>query len=127
MITSRLLKRMLPGVILIIAAFVLSYQGYDAGFLAIGGAVAIGTVLFIRWRAGGELEKDERTKKLGAFSLAYSYLVSLILALALFVAVFLGMVDIDAIVALQIVIYAMTGSAIVFMLTMNRRADVWES
>ena len=118
---------MLPGVILIIAAFVLSYQGYDAGFLAIGGAVAIGTVLFIRWRAGGELEKDERTKKLGAFSLAYSYLVSLILALALFVAVFLGMVDIDAIVALQIVIYVMTGSAIVFMLTMNRRADVWES
>jgi len=125
MTMNGLMRRMLPGAILIIAALVLSYQGYDAGFLAIGGAVAIGTVMFIRWRAGGELEKDERTEKLGAFSLAYSYLVSLILALALFVAVYLGMADLDAVAVLQIIIYVMTGSAIVFMLMMNRRADVW--
>lgn len=118
--------RMIPGAILIIAALVLSYLGYDSGFLAIGGAVAIGMVLFIRWRAGGEPEKDERTKKLGAFSLAYSYLVSLILALVLFIVVYLGMVDLDAVAVLQIIIYIMTGSAIVFMLIMNRRADVWE-
>lgn len=118
---------MLPGIILIVASIFLSCQGYDAGFLAVGGAVAIGIVLFIRWKAGGEPEKDERTKKLGAFSLAYSYLVSLILALVLFVAVYLGMVNLDAVAVLQIIIYAMTGSAIVFLLMMNHRADVWES
>jgi len=126
MTTRRFLMRMIPGAILIIAALVLSYLGYDAGFLAVGGAVAIGMVLFILWRAGGEPEKDERTKKLGAFSLAYSYLVSLILALVLFIVVYLGMVDLDAVAVLQIIIYIMTGSAIVFMLIMNRRADVWE-
>lgn len=116
---------MIPGAALIIASLVLSCMGYDAGFLAVAGVVAIGMVLFIFWRAGAGPEKDERTKKLGAFSLAYSYLVSLILALVLFVAVYLGMVDLDAAVVLQIIIYAMTGSAIVFMLMMNRRADVW--
>ena len=123
--SSRFLKRMIPGAALIIASLVLSCMGYDAGFLAVAGVVAIGMVLFIFWRAGAGPEKDEMTKKLGAFSLAYSYLVSLILALVLFVAVYLGMVDLDAVAVLQIIIYVMTGSAIVFTLMIGRRADVW--
>ena len=102
----------------------LSFLGYDAFFLAIAGMVAIGVVLLRRWRAGDQPEKDERTNKLGAFSLAYSYLVSLILALVLFIAVYLGMVDLDAVTALQIIIYVMTGSAIAFMLILSRRGDV---
>jgi hypothetical protein len=121
------LIRMLPGAILIIAALVLTYLGYDAGFLAVAGVVAVGVVLFRRWRTGDGPEKDERTNKLRAFSLAYSYLVSLILALVLFIAVYLGMVDFDAAAVLQVIIYVMTGSAIVFILIMGRRADVWES
>lgn len=124
MTTKRLLMKMLPGAILIIAALVLSYQGYDAGFLAIAGAVAIGMVLFLRWKNRGEQEKDERTEKLHAFSLAYSYLVSLIMATALFIAVYLELAKLDALTVLQIIIYVMTGSAIAFMLMMNRRADV---
>jgi len=124
MMTKRLLMKMLPGAILIIAALVLSYQGYDAGFLAIAGAVAIGMVLFLRWKNRGEQEKDERTEKLHAFSLAYSYLVSLIMATALFIAVYLELAKLDALTVLQIIIYVMTGSAIAFMLMMNRRADV---
>ena len=127
MTTKRPLMKMLPGAVLIIAALVLSYQGYDAGFLAIAGALAIGMVLFIRWRTGDEPENDERTEKLHAFSLAYSYLVSLILALALFIAVYLGMAKLNALTVLQIIIYVMTGSAIAFMLMMNRRADVGEA
>jgi len=124
MTTKRLLMKMLPGAILIIAALVLSYKGYDAGFLAIAGAVAIGTVLFLRWKNRGEQENDERTEKLHAFSLAYSYLVSLIMATALFIAVYLELAKLDALTVLQIIIYVMTGSAIAFMLMMNRRADV---
>ena len=116
---------MLPGIILIVASIFLSCQGYDAGFLAVGGAVAIGIVLFIRWKAGGEPEIDERTKKLGAFCRAYSYLVSLIIALVLFIAVYLEMIDLDSVAVLQIIIYVMTGSAIVFTLMIGRRADVW--
>jgi hypothetical protein len=110
---------------LIMAGLLLSYLGYDASFLAIAGAFAIGVVLLRRWRAGDQPEKDERTNKLGAFSLAYSYLVSLILTLVLFIAVYLGMVVLDAVTLLQIIIYIMTVSAIAFMLIFSRRADVW--
>ena len=117
---------MLPGAVLIIAAVVLSLRGYDAGFLAVGGAAAISVVIFRRWRTGDQPEKDERTNKLGAFSLSYSYLVSLVIALVLFIAVYLRMVDLDAVAVLQIIIYVMTGSAIVFMLILNRRGDVVE-
>ena len=116
---------MIPGAALIIASLVLSSLGYDAGFLAVAGVVAIGMVLFIFWRAGAGPEKDERTNKLGAFSLAYSYLVSLIIALVLFIAVYLEMIDLDSVAVLQIIIYVMTGSAIVFTLMIGRRADVW--
>ncbi|MBN1234961.1 MAG: hypothetical protein JW999_02805 [Methanotrichaceae archaeon] len=121
---NRFLIKMIPGTALIMAGLLLSFQGYDALFLAIAGMVAIGVVLLRRWRAGDQPEKDERTNKLGAFSLAYSYLVSLILALVLFIAVYLGIVDLDAVTALQIIIYVMTGSTIVFMLIFSRRADV---
>ena len=123
--SRRFLTRMIPGAALIIASLVLSSLGYDAGFLAVAGVVAIGMVLLIFWRAGAGPEKDERTNKLGAFSLAYSYLVSLIMALVLFIAVYLEMIDLDAVAVLQIIIYVMTGSAIVFTLMIGRRADVW--
>lgn len=115
---------MVPGAALITAGLVLSFMGYDASFLAIAGMVAIGVVLFLRWRAGDQPEKDERTNKLGAFILAYSYLVSLILALVLFIAVYLKMVDLNTIAALQIIIYIMTASAIAFLLIFSRRGDI---
>jgi hypothetical protein len=121
---DRFLIRMIPGIALIIAYLLLASLGYDASFLAIAGTVAIGVVLISRWRAGDQPEKDERTNKLRAFGLAYSYLVSLILALVLFIAVYLGMVVLDAVTVLQIIIYTMTLSAIAFMLVLNRRADV---
>jgi hypothetical protein len=121
---DRLLIKMIPGIALIMAGLLLSFLGYDAFFLTIAGAVAIGMVLLLRWRAGDQPEKDERTNKLGAFSLAYSYLVSLILTLVLFIAVYLGMVVLDAVTVLQIIIYTMTSSAIAFMLILNRHADV---
>ena len=121
---NRFLIRMIPGTTLIMAGLLLSFLGYDAFFLAIAGMVAIGVVLLRRWRTGDQPEKDERTNKLGAFSLAYSYLVSLILTLVLFIAVYLGMVVLDAVTVLQIIIYIMTVSAIAFMLILNRRADV---
>jgi hypothetical protein len=118
------LLRMIPGAALIMAGLLLSFLGYDASFLTIGGIVAIGVVLFRRWRAGDQPEKDERTNKLGAFSLAYSYLVSLILALALFIAVYLKIVDLNTIDTLQIIIYTMTASAIAFWLIFSRRGDI---
>jgi heme O synthase-like polyprenyltransferase len=95
------LLRIIPGTTLILACLLLSVQGYDVLFLAIAGMVAIGVVLLRRGKAGEQPEKDERANKLGAFGLAYSYLVSLIVAMVLSIAVYLEMADLNTAMALQ--------------------------
>jgi len=112
------------GVMLIISGLSLSLLGYDAVFLAVGGVAALATTAVRRWQRGNEPEKDERTSKIRAFSLACSWMVSLILATALFSAINLGIIALDTLTALAITIYIMTGSAIVFIFIMQRRGDV---
>ncbi|MDM7911642.1 MAG: hypothetical protein QUS09_00940 [Methanotrichaceae archaeon] len=112
------------GAVLVLSGLSLSLQGYDASFLAVAGVAALGTTLIKRWRLGDEPEKDERTSKIRAFSLAYSWMVSLILATAIFSAINLGIVALDSLTALAATIYIMTGSAIVFIVIMQRRGDV---
>lgn len=112
------------GAVLVLSGLSLSLLGYDASFLAVGGAAALGTTLIKRWRLGDGPEKDERTSKIRAFSLAYSWMVSLVLATALFSAINLGIIALDPLTALAATIYIMTGSAIASIVIMQRRGDV---
>ena len=112
------------GVMLIISGLSLSLLGYDAVFLAVGGVAALATTAVRRWQRGNEPEKDERTNKIRAFGLAYSWLMSIILVLIIFCATIMGFISIDAITALSITIYIMTGSAIVSLAVLHRRGDV---
>ncbi len=112
------------GAVLILSGLLLPLLGYNASFLAVAGVAALGVTLIKRWRLGNQPEKDERTSKIRAFSLAYSWMVSLILATAIFSAVNFGMIAIDALTALAATIYIMTGSAIIFIFTLQRRGDV---
>lgn len=112
------------GTLLVLSGLSLSLLGYDAVFLAVGGVAALGTTLIKRWRLGDEPEKDERTSKIRAFSLAYSWMISLILATALFSAINLGIISLDSLTALALTIYIMTASAIVLIVIMQRRGDV---
>jgi len=125
--TSRFLAGMLLGAALIAAGLLLSLLGYDALFVAAGGVAALITAIVRFWQKGDQPEKDERTDKIRAFSLAYSWFASIILSLVIFCIVFMGIIDLSASIALSAVIYIMTGSAILFIIVLNRRGDVGRS
>ena len=121
---DRFLAGMLLGVPLIFVGLLLTQEGYDAFFLVAGGVAALATTAVRRWQRGNEPEKDERTNKIRAFGLAYSWLVSMILVLVIFCATIMGFISIDATTALSITIYIMAGSAIVSLAVLHRRGDV---
>ncbi|NPV62903.1 MAG: hypothetical protein HPY61_09790 [Methanotrichaceae archaeon] len=115
---------LLLGAALILAGMLLTYAGYDALFLAAGGIAALATTIIRRWQRGDEPEKDERTDKIRAFSLAYSWFVSILAILVIFSAATMGMISIDAITALSAIVFIMSGSAIAFLVFLDRRGDV---
>jgi len=112
------------GTVLILSGLVLSLLGYNAGFLTVGGVVGLGVTLIKRWRLGDQLEKDERTSKIRAFSLAYSWMAGLLLTTVIFSAINLGTIALDALTALAATIFIMTGSAIFFLFILQRHGDV---
>lgn len=122
--TSRFFAGILLGIALIAAGQLLSLLGYDALFVAAGGVAALTTAIVRFWQKGDQPEKDERTEKIRAFSLAYSWFASIILSLVIFCAVFMGIIEISSVTALSAVIYIMTGSAILFIIVLHRRGDV---
>jgi len=117
----------LLGSALILLAQFLTWAGYDAFFLVAGGVAALATTAVRRWRRGSGPEKDERTDKIHAFGLAYSWLVSIILILVVFAAAKIRFISIDATTALSIAIFIMAGSAIILLSALYRRGDVYWS
>ena len=120
---NRFLAGMLLGATLMLTGLLLSYLGHDAFFLVAGGGAALATALVRRWQTGDQPERDERTNKIRAFGLAYSWFVSIILALVTFCAVYLGIINLNALTALSAIIYVMTGSAIVFLIFWHHGGD----
>ncbi|RPH74973.1 hypothetical protein EHM76_02560, partial [bacterium] len=96
MMINRFLAGLLLGTALVLTGLFLSYQGYDAFFLVVGGGVALAMTFVRSWQTGDQLEKDERTNKIRAFGLAYSWFVSIILALIIFCAAFMGIINLNA-------------------------------
>lgn len=115
---------MLLGGAIILAGLLLTWAGYAASFLVAGGVAALVTIAVRRWRRGDGPEKDERTEKIGAFGLAYSWLVSIIFVLVIFCAEKMGFISIDATTALSITMFIMAGSAVVLLAFFHRRGDV---
>lgn len=111
----------------VLAGLLLTWAGYDASFLVAGGVAALVTIAVGRWRRGDGPEKDERTEKIGAFGLAYSWLVSIISVLVIFCAEKMEFISIDATTALSITMFIMAGSALVLLAVFHRRGDVYWS
>jgi len=108
----------------VLAGLLLTWAGYDASFLVAGGVAALVTIAVRRWRRGDGPEKDERTEKIGAFGLAYSWLVSIISVLAIFCAENMGFISINATTALSITMFIMAGSALVLLAVFHRRGEL---
>ncbi len=88
------------------------------------GLVTIAVVVMRYWRFRDELESDERTKKLGAYGLSYSWLLTLIFLAILFWVDYLGLLALPVGGVLLVTILLMALSARLFQWYFFRRGDV---
>ncbi len=115
---------MFLGGTLTFAGLLLSIMGYNARFMVIAGVTAITLALVIRWRAGDQPERDERSWKIWAFSITYSWLVTISFLAILLGGGYLGFLIIPAQKALEMVAWVMTISAVIFLTYFKRKGDV---
>jgi hypothetical protein len=91
--------------------------------LAAGLAFLLAGVL--RWRKFGNTpEKDERTRRIGAWGLSYSWILSLFFMTGLFLLDYLRVVPLTVQSALGASVMVMTLSAVGFQLYLSRAGDV---
>ena len=125
----RYLYRVIVGSILIIfgvAELLLVPSGdaiLPAALLAAG--LAFLAVGFIRWRRFGNApEQDERSRKIGAWGISYSWFVTLFFMTAFFWLDHAGMVNYPAGTVLAVSVLLMTVSAVLFQVCLARKGDV---
>ena len=91
--------------------------------LAAGLAFLLAGVL--RWRKyGNSPEKDERSRRIGAWGLSYSWILSLFFMTVLFMLDELGMLTLTVQAALGVSVAVMTLSAVGFQVYLSRMGDV---
>ncbi|MDD5419760.1 MAG: hypothetical protein PHV57_07945 [Methanomicrobiaceae archaeon] len=88
------------------------------------GAVLVATAAMRHWRYGEEPEGDERTKKIGAYGITYSWMLTLILLFLLFWIDYLGLAALPVRDVLLITILVMAVSARLFQWHLFRKGDV---
>jgi hypothetical protein len=101
-------------------------EGYEdhASILTTMGVVIIAVMALRLWCRGDDVEAGERTKKIGAYGLSYSWLITLVLLFLLFWVDRLALLDLTAGDALLTTILVMTISAKVFQWHLSRKGDV---
>ncbi len=86
---------------------------------------AVFVVWFVKWKRMGELsDRDERTKKLGAYAATYSWLVTLVLIAVLFWVDYLAVVKLTVTQVLGMTLLVMVLSLNIFRWYFLRRGDV---
>ncbi|HQD25235.1 MULTISPECIES: hypothetical protein [Methanoculleus] len=88
------------------------------------GMVIIAVAAVRHWRFRDELERDERTQKIGAYGISYSWLVTLIFLALLFWANYLGVLTLTVEGVLLSTILLMGLSARLFQWYLFRQGDV---
>jgi len=117
------------GSLLILAGLLMLMGGWDGGgdsasVLMTIGVVIIAVMALSLWRRGVDIEADERTKKIGAYGLSYSWLLTLVLLFLLFWIDRLALVALTAGDVLLAAILVMTISAKLFQWHLSRKGDV---
>ena len=125
---TRYVIKIAAGAILAAAGFLLPFliDGIEAlsSILVTIGLVTIAVVVMRYWRFRDELESDERTKKLGAYGLSYSWLLTLIFLAVLFWVDYLGVLALTVDSVLLSTILLMGLSARIFQWYFFRQGDV---
>ena len=116
------------GAILATAGLLLPFliDGIEAlsSILVTIGLVTIAVVVMRHWRLRDELESDERTKKLGAYGISYSWLLTLVFLAVLFWVDYLGLLILPVGGVLFVTILLMGISARLFQWYFFRQGDV---
>jgi len=112
----------LVGLLMLLAG--LGGGGDSASVLMTIGVVIIAVMALRLWRSGEDIEADERTKKIGAYGLSYSWLLTLILLFLLFWIDQLALMALTAGDVLLAAILVMTISARAFQWHLSRKGDV---
>lgn len=125
---ARYAIKIAAGAILAAAGILLPFliDGIEAlsSILVTIGLVTIAVVVMRHWRFRDELESDERTKKLGAYGLSYSWLLTLIFLAILFWVDYLGLLALPVGGVLLVTILLMALSARIFQWYLFRQGDV---
>lgn len=98
--------------------------GGHASVLITIGVVIIAVMALRLWRHGEDIEADERTKKIGAYGISYSWFLTLVLLFLLFWIDRLALMALTAGDVLLAVILVMTISAKAIQWHLSRKGDV---
>ncbi len=123
----RNLYRIIIGIILILAALgtILTSTGESiAGTLLLTAGIAfLVTGLLRHRRYGDDPETDERSKKIGAYGLSFSWLTGLFFMAGLFWLDYLGILRLSGQIALALSILVLALSAGIFQMYLFRKGD----
>jgi len=116
------------GVILAVAGVILPFlvDGTEAlsSILVAIGLVTVAVIGVQYWRYRDNLEKDERTQKLGAYAVSYSWLLTMVFLALLFWVDYLGLFVLSVQAVLVSAILLMAFSARIFQWYLFRQGDV---
>ena len=115
--------------LLAVLVFAVLWRGMNTGSVSI--VISMITVVlvvwFLKWKRMSELpERDERTKKLGAYAATYSWLVTLMLIAVLFWVDYLAVVTLTVTQVLGVTLLVMVLSLNLFRWYFLRKGDVME-
>jgi len=125
---TRYAIKIAAGAVLAAAGLLLPFliDGIEAlsSILVTIGLVTIAVVAMRHWRFRDEPESDERTKKIGAYGITYSWLLTLVFLAILFWVDYLGVLTLPVGGVLFVTILLMGISARIFQWYFFRQGDV---
>lgn len=98
-------------------------RAWSSAFISMGAVLVVFSGLKL-WRGEGDSFQDERTRKIGAYGLSWSWFLTFLVLFVVFWADYLGVWSPDAATLSVLLILLMGISARVFQVYLSRRGDV---
>jgi hypothetical protein len=125
---SRNLYRIIIGAVMIMSGFVslllTAGEAIISTMLLAAGFAFLITGISRHSRYGDEPESDERSKKIGAYGIAYAWLTGLFFMFGLFWLDYLGVLRLSTLNALALSLVVLTLSAVIYQIYLFRKGDV---
>lgn len=108
----------------IVSAFFYKFESSFSSFLISMGLILFILTAFRLFRQDDLPDRDERTKKLAAYGITYSWLLTLVLIAVLYLANYFELVEFTATSVLSILLFFMAISANIFRWYFMRKGDI---